>query len=63
MLRNKGYPASGPDPLNGKGGYDIPGNKGSYHIDVNNRFGEPPHVDVNRPDNYKGSLKKRKFPM
>jgi RHS repeat-associated protein len=63
MLRNRGYRPTGPDPLNGKGGYDMPNGRGSYHIDVKNRFNEPPHVDVNRPDSYKGPLPKRKFPM
>jgi len=62
-FRNKGYSTSGPDPLNGKGGYINPRSNRSYHIDENNSFGEPPHVDVNRLRTYKGPLPKRKFPM
>lgn len=63
MLRGKGFQPSGPDPINGKGGYVNPRTGRSYHIDVNNRFGEPPHVDINRPRDYKGPLKKRKSSM
>ena len=35
----------------------------SYHIDPANRFGEPPHVDVNRPKDYQGPLDKKKYPF
>ena len=31
----------------------------SYHIDEANSFGEPPHVDVNRPRDYKWYLKEK----
>ena len=33
------------------------------HIDENNRFGEKPHVDVNRSKTYTGSLDKKKYPL
>jgi hypothetical protein len=62
MLRAKGFEPRGPDPLNGKGGYVNPRTGRSYHIDRANRFGEPPHVDVNRPRGYK-ALPKRKYGM
>jgi RHS repeat-associated protein len=63
MFTKKGFDPRGPDPVNGKGGYVNPKTNRSYHIDEKNSFGEPPHVDVNRPRNYGGSLPKRKFPM
>ena len=61
MFRNKGFETRGPNPLGGKGGYVNPNTGRSYHIDVNNRSGEPPHVDVNRLRNYRGDLKKKKY--
>jgi hypothetical protein len=63
MFREKGFDPRGPDPANGKGGYVNPRTNRSYHIDEANSFGESPHVDVNRPRDYRGSLPKRKFPM
>ncbi len=53
----------GPNPESGKGGYVNPKTGRSYHIDPANSYGEKPHVDVNRPRGYKGSLGKRKFPL
>lgn len=62
MFRAKGFEPRGPDPVNGMGGYVNPESGRSYHIDPANRFGEPPHVDVNRPRGYNGPLPdKRKF--
>lgn len=61
MFRNKGFDPRGPDPVGGRGGYVNPSTERSYHIDPNNRYGELPHVDVNRPRGYRGPLKKRKF--
>ena len=63
MFRKKGFGTSGPDPLNGKGGYINPKSGRSYHIDWKNSYGERPHVDVNRPRTYKGPLEKRKYPI
>jgi RHS repeat-associated protein len=63
MFRDKGFDPRGPDPASGKGGYVNPDNGRSYHIDPNNRAGEPPHVDVNRPKNYNGPLDKKKYDM
>jgi|688.fasta_scaffold781638_2 hypothetical protein len=61
MFKAKGYELRGPDPLNGKGGYVIPKNQRSYHIDEANSFGEAPHVDVNRLKAYKGAQEKKKL--
>lgn len=58
MFRGKGFQPRGPDPVNGKGGYVNPKTNRSFHIDEKNSFGEPPHIDVNRPRNYKGGLPK-----
>ena len=63
MLREAGFEPRGPDPLNGKGGYVNPKTGRSYHIDEANSYGEPPHVDVNRPRDYKGPLDKKKYDM
>jgi hypothetical protein len=63
MLKAKGYQPRGPDPLNGKGGYVNPETGRSYHIDSANSYGEPAHVDVNRPRGYNGPLDKSKFSM
>ena len=63
MFRAKGFEPRGPNPIKGEGGYVNPKTSRSYHIDEANRFGEPPHVDVNRPRGYYGLLKKRKFDM
>jgi len=63
MLRDAGFEPRGPDPLNGKGGYVNPKTGRSYHIDEANSYGEPPHVDVNRPRDYKGPLDKKKCDM
>ena len=63
MFRAKGFEPRGPNPIKGEGGYVNPKTSRSYHIDEANRFGEPPHVDVNRPRGYYGPLKKRKFDM
>ena len=63
MFKAKGFDPRGPDPLTGKGGYVNTETGRSYHIDPENRFGEPPHVDVNRPRNYSGPLDKRKFSL
>jgi RHS repeat-associated protein len=63
MFRAKGFSPRGPDPLSGKGGYVNPVTGRSYHLDPQNSFGEPPHVDVNRLPNYIGDLLKRKYPM
>lgn len=62
MFIKKGYQPRGPDPLNGKGGYVNPKNGRSYHIDEANSFGEPPHIDVNRPRGFDG-LDKKKMPF
>jgi uncharacterized protein RhaS with RHS repeats len=62
-FKSKGYVPSGPDPTSGFGGYVNPRTNRSYHIDPNNRYGEPPHVDVNRPRNYRGPLDKKRMPM
>jgi RHS repeat-associated protein len=61
MFRNKGFDPRGPNPAAGEGGYVNPKTNRSFHIDPNNSFGEPPHVDVNRPRGYKGGLDKKKF--
>jgi Bacterial toxin 37 len=58
MFLKKGFDPRGPDPANGKGGYVNPRSNRSFHIDEKNSFGEPPHVDVNRPRNYKRGLPK-----
>jgi hypothetical protein len=63
MFREKGFEPRGPDPVSGKGGYVNPKTGRSYHIDPARSYGEPPHVDVNRPRGYDGPLPKRKFPM
>ena len=63
MMEGKGFEKRGPNPESGKGGYVNPKNDRSYHIDPNNRHGEPPHVDVNRPKNYDGPLEKKKLPL
>ena len=63
MIEGKGFLPRGPDPAAGKGGYVNPKNDRSYHIDPNNRHGEPPHVDVNRPKDYNGPLEKKKLPL
>jgi hypothetical protein len=63
MMRSKGFDPTGPDPAAGKGGYVNPKSERSYHIDEANRFGEKPHVDVNRSKSYKGNLDKKKYPM
>lgn len=62
MFLKKGFEPRGPDPLNGKGGYVNPKNGRSYHIDEANSFGEPPHIDVNRPRGFDG-LDKKKLPF
>ena len=63
MFKDKGFRESGPDPLNGKGGYVNPKTGRSYHIDPKEygKYREPNHVDVNRPRDYKGPLDKKKF--
>ncbi len=61
MFVKKGFDVRGPDAKNGYGGYVNIKNNRSYHIDMNNSFNEPPHVDVNRLRTYKGPLNKRKF--
>jgi hypothetical protein len=61
--KKKGFEARGPDPVKGKGGYVDPKTGRSYHIDEENSYGEPPHVDVNRPRGYKGPLEKRRYNM
>ncbi len=61
MFKAKGFETSGANPVVGKGGYINPKTRRSYHIDVENRYHEPPHVDVNRPRGYKGPLEKRKY--
>jgi RHS repeat-associated protein len=62
MFRTKGFDPRGPSPITGKGGYVDPKNGRSYHIDPNNSYGEPPHVDVNRLKDYNGPLGKKKYP-
>lgn len=49
MFRAKSFDPREPNHLNGKGGYVNPSTGRSFHIDEANSFGEPPHVDVNRP--------------
>jgi RHS repeat-associated protein len=66
MFGAKGYQPRGPDPMSGRGGYVNPQTGRSYHIDPGGSYGkgvEAPHVDVNRPRGYDGSLGKRKFPL
>ena len=63
MFKKQGFEPRGPDPVNGKGGDVDPKTGRSYHIDEANSYGEPPHVDVNRPRDYKGPLEKRKYDM
>ena len=63
MFKVKGFKPSGPNPLEGKGGYVDPKSGRSYHIDKENKLGEPAHVDVNRLRDYKGPLDKRKYGM
>ena len=58
MYRQKGYSISGPDPVNGRGGYINPRTGRSIHLDIQNRHNEPPHVDVNRIRSYRGKLEK-----
>ncbi|WP_027671346.1 polymorphic toxin type 37 domain-containing protein [Rheinheimera baltica] len=64
MFMDKGFRKSGPDPLNGYGGYVNPKTGRSYHIDPkeNGKYREPNHVDVNRLRDYKGGLDKKKLP-
>jgi RHS repeat-associated protein len=64
MFKDKGFRESGPDPLNGKGGYVDPKTGRSYHIDPKEygKYREANHVDVNRPRGYKGPLDKKKLP-
>jgi hypothetical protein len=62
MLKRKGFSPRGPDPASGKGGYVNPKTGRSYHIDPNNSFNDPPHVDVNRLKDYNGPLSKKKYP-
>jgi hypothetical protein len=61
MFRAKGFSPRGPDPVKGLGGFVDPKTGRSYHIDPQNSFGEPPHVDVNRLKTYKGPLDKKKY--
>ena len=61
MFRMKGFSPRGPNPAAGKGGYVNTKTGRSYHIDEANRFGEAPHVDVNRSRSYTGSLEKKKY--
>ena len=63
MLRGKGFEPREPNPINGKGGYVNPKTGRSYHIDKHNSYNEKPHVDVNRPKEYKGPLGKKKYDM
>ena len=63
MFRKKGFSARGKNPVGGQGGYVHPKTERSYHIDPKNRFGESPHVDVNRLRTYKGALGKKKYFM
>jgi len=63
MFRAKGYQPRGPDPTQGLGGYVNPKNGRTYHIDPNNSFGGPPHVDVNRLKTYRGDLDKKKYEL
>lgn len=63
ILRRRGFEPRGKDPVSGLGGYVNPKTGRSYHIDPSNRFGEPPHVDVNRPRGYQGPLEKKKKPF
>ncbi len=51
MFLEKGFEPRGPDPLNGRGGYVNPETGRSYHIDMNNSYNEPSHIDVNRLGN------------
>lgn len=64
MFMDKGFRKSGPDPLNGYGGYVNPKTGRSYHIDPKEygKYREPNHVDVNRLRDYKGGLDKKKLP-
>ena len=63
MFEKKGFIKSGKDPKNGQGGYTNPKTGRSHHIDPKEygKYGEPNHVDVNRPRGYKGPLSKKKF--
>lgn len=63
MFRARGFEPRGPNPAAGKGGYVDPRSNRSYHIDEANSYGESPHVDVNRRREYRGDLKKKKYPM
>ncbi len=62
-FRSRGFRTSGPNPVSGKGGYVDPCSGRSYHIDPANSYGEPAHVDVNRPRIYRGPIPKKKFPF
>ncbi len=59
----KGYVPFGKDALNGLGNYINPKNLRQYHIDPKKigRYREPNHVDVMRPKEYSGPLKKKRF--
>src|SRR5437870_4220503 len=57
----QGLPTRGPEPVKGLGGSVDPKTGRSYHIDSQNPFGEPPHVDVNRRKGYRGPLDKKKY--
>ena len=61
MFKNKGFVIRGNDPLNGYGGYVNPKAGRSYHMDFDNSFKEPAHVDINRLRNYKEPLEKKKL--
>lgn len=63
MFMKKKYPGFGKNLLNGYGNYINPKNARQYHIDPKNigRYREPNHVDVSRPEGYKGSLGKKRF--
>ncbi len=62
-LRAKGDEPKGDDPVSGKGGYVNPRTGRSLRIDPANKYGEPPHVDINRPRGYNGPLIERKFDL
>lgn len=64
MFERKGFRMSGPDPINGKGGYINEKTGRSYHIDPKEygKYREPNHVDVNRVRDYTGKLGKKKLP-
>ncbi len=64
MFKKKGFELRGPNPKGGTGGYVNPKSGRSYHIDPKDwgKHRELNHVDVNRLRDYKGPLKKKKFP-